>query len=98
MYSIAISTVVALLLLWLCDDVAGVAFPPGLPSLPTDVVVLALDAGGGGRSADISCRAWLMRFRRPCSAILCDVRLLVRFSDSVSGYETPGRCVPSRIF
>ena len=36
-----------------------------------------------------------MRLRRPCSAILCDVRLLVRFVDSSRGYSTPGTCVPS---
>ena len=39
----------------------------------------------GGRRLAISWRAVLMRLRRPCSAILWDVRLEVRFVERVSG-------------
>jgi hypothetical protein len=39
-----------------------------------------------------------MRFRRPCSAILWDVRFDVRFVESDAGYETPGTVVPSKMF
>lgn len=40
---------------------------------------------GDGRRACISCSAVLMRFRRPCSAILCEVRFDVRFVESDVG-------------
>ena len=40
---------------------------------------------GEGRRACISFRASLMRFRRPCSAILCEVRLEERPLERESG-------------
>jgi len=48
------------------------------PDFDEEVAVL-------GRSDCISRRASLMRLRRPCSATLCDVRLLVRPVESESG-------------
>lgn len=58
---------------------------PGLPDPSLHFVVpLGLGVEGGSRAA-ISCNAVLIRFLRPCSAILCDVRLEVRFVDKASG-------------
>lgn len=91
MYSIASSTVVALLLLCCAAVPAIIMFvPPGvelpeLPSLPQDPLnPLLVDAGGGRREA-ISWRAVFMRFLRPCSAILCEVRFEVKLVESASG-------------
>lgn len=38
-----------------------------------------------GKRAAISCSALLIRLRRPCSAILCEVRLEVRLVERASG-------------
>jgi hypothetical protein len=114
MYSIACSTVLALLLdaltpppvlpvlsfLTLPLPSGPAADPSFLPSFGLALSLARMDGlriSCGNRAA-ISCRAVLIRFRRPCSAILWLVRLLVKFSDKASGYETPGRCVPSRMF
>lgn len=98
------STVLALLLLCCAAVPVSIASPARitLSSLP---LVLGdfpgapfVDDVDGGSSAAISCNAVLMRLRRPCSASLCEVRLDVRLVERVSGYDTPGRWVPSRIF
>lgn len=101
MYSIAISTVLALLLLcWAAVPDAMLLVVPLLPPLPLASAPL-LESRPllvEGKSAAISKRALLMRLRRPCSAILCEVRFDVRFVERASGYETPGRWLPSRMF
>ena len=104
MYSIANSTVLALLLLCCAAVPVNIASPAriALSSLPVvfgDFALLLFEDGvDGGNKAAISCNAVLMRFRRPCSASLCEVRLEVRFVERFSGYDTPGRWVPSRMF
>lgn len=57
-YSMALSTLAALELLEFCALVSGLFATGTVPGW------------GAGRRACISCRAMLMRFRRPCSAIL----------------------------
>lgn len=73
MYSIADSTLAAFELF----DCAAVMLSGLLHSL-------APSCGEGSRAC-ISCSAVLMRFRRPCSAILCEVRFEVRFVESDVG-------------
>lgn len=80
MYSIAISTVLALLLLC-CAAVPVIT----MFAEPPDWLLEPFVAGGGGRSDAISWRAVLIRFLRPCSAILCEVRLDVRLVERASG-------------
>lgn len=92
-YSIAISTVLALLLLC-CAAVPVMILPtpvpPVAPLLPastgpaTPPIPLGWGVDEGSKEA-ISCRALLMRLRRPCSAILWEVRFDVRFVERASG-------------
>jgi len=79
-YSIALSTVAAfeLLCCW-------AVLPPALPPLPSGLLASLAGICGDGSSDCISCNAVLMRFRRPCSAILCDVRFEVRLVESDVG-------------
>lgn len=80
MYSMAISTVLALLLLC-CAAVPVIT----IFAEPPDWLLEPFVGIGGGRSDAISWRAVLIRFLLPCSAILCDVRLDVRLVESASG-------------
>ena len=65
-----------------CSTVLALLFDWAAPLLPPLSMLPLLLCGS---NAAISWSAVLMRFRRPCSAILWDVRLLVRFSDKASG-------------
>lgn len=103
MYSLADSTVAALLLLLLAvassfdSLLSPLVWASGLPSL----LLLSLPSFGVadlGRSDCISLSASLIRLRRPCSATLCDVRFDVKPVDKCSGYDTPGSWLPSRRF
>ena len=80
MYSMAISTVLALLLLC-CAAVPVIT----IFADPPDWLLEPFVGVCGGRSDAISWRAVLIRFLRPCSAILCEVRLDVRLVESASG-------------
>lgn len=80
MYSMAISTVLALLLLC-CAAVPVIT----IFAEPPDWLLEPIVGIVGGRSDAISWRAVLIRFLRPCSAILCEVRLDVRFVERASG-------------
>jgi hypothetical protein len=92
MNAMASSTVLALLLL----DIA--ALSPESPSVLPALSLLPLVIGAGGSRLSISFNATLILLRRPCSASLWLVRFELKFSASASGYDTPGRCVPSRMF
>lgn len=88
MYSFADSTVAALLLLLLsCASsfdslLSHSGTSSGLPSLFS---LAPFTTAGFGRSDCISLSASLMRFRRPCSATLWEVRFEVRPVESESG-------------
>ena len=102
-YSIAISTVLALLFPAAAAAAAAAAavvvegalcgssppLPPLLGSLAFEVPlgfgVVGLRIPAGGSRASISLRALLIRFLRPCSAILWDVRFDVRLVERASG-------------
>lgn len=86
MYSIAISTVLALLFDAAWPAVCAPAPPPDSAPLPADVSLsLPPFATAAGSRLAISCRALLMRLRRPCSAILCEVRFELMLVESASG-------------
>lgn len=99
MYSIALSTVAAFEFALFPSAVFGLSFSSSSSapfSAAAGVAPLLLARALPGNSVCISFNASLILFLRPCSAILCEVRLEVRPEERDSGYETPGKEVPSR--